>query len=106
MILDLICLLIVIVIITDLSGFPQTVYRFLSKFLTKGRIVTDRGNLTILTCSFCQMHWVGLFYLLVTGSFSIPKYTIILGLSLMSQVVKELLIAIKDLLIKLINRIC
>lgn len=105
MILDLICLLIAIVIITDLSGFPQTVYRFLSRFLTKGRIETDSGNLTILTCSFCQMHWVGLFYLLFTNSFSIPNYTIILGLALLSQVVKELLITIKDLLIKLINKL-
>lgn len=103
MIIDLICLTICIVIITDLSGFPQTVYRFISRLLTKGQLITDRGNLTILTCSFCQTHWLGLFYLLYNYSLSIRNYTIILGLAFMTVVIKDLLINIKDWLLKLIN---
>ena len=103
MILDLFCIMFIVVIITDLSGFPQSLYRGISSFLTKGRIVSSGGNLKILTCSFCQTHWLSLIYLIVNNELTIRTYTIILGISLLSSVTKDLLINIKDKLIKVVN---
>ena len=105
MFIDLICIQIIIVVITDLTDFPSSVYKAISYFLTKGKIVTDNMYLHLVSCSLCQMHWVGLFYLIINGSFSIPAYLLILILSFLTTSTKDILLYIKDLMSYLINRL-
>ena len=105
MFIDLICIQIIIVIITDLTDFPSSVYKAISYFLTKGRIVTDNMYLHLVSCSLCQMHWVGLLYLIINGSFSIPSYLLVLILSFLTTSTKDILLYSKDLMSYLINRL-
>ena len=103
MYLELFLLSIIIVIITDLTSWPSTCYKVISSLLTKGKIITTEGNLTILTCSLCQTFWTGLIYLIVQHELSIMNLTYVVGLALMTDVFKSTILLIKDLINKLIN---
>lgn len=105
MILDLICITCIIVIITDLSGWPITMNRLISKILTKGTIVTSNSNLHIISCSFCQNWWVSLIYLIITHQLGLGSITIVLLLSFSTPLICRLLLLIKDLINKLIDTI-
>lgn len=97
MILDLLCILVIIVIITDLSGWADTMNRILGNALLGVPI----GKFKIVSCSLCQMHWVGLLYIIVTSNFSFPSYALVLFLAYMTTVVKDILLLIKDIFIKI-----
>lgn len=103
MYIDILLISIIVVIITDLSGFPQSIYSMISKYLTNGKINTQEGQIKILTCSLCQTWWIGLIYYLCIGSVSILSISYLLLISYMTDVIKDLLIFIKDLLKKTIH---
>lgn len=90
-------------IITDLSGWSMTLNRLISKILTKGAIVTNRSNLHIISCSFCQNWWVSLVYLIITHQLSLGSITVVLLLSFSTPLIYRMLLLIKDLINKLID---
>jgi len=92
-----------IVFVTDLTDFPASIYKFLSRILTKGVIVSGNGKLHLISCSLCQMHWVGLLYIILTGNFSIPMWGYVCLLAFLTGPAKDGLYLLKDLITKLIN---
>lgn len=90
---------VILVLITDISGFPEDGLKPLFKKLTGGV-----GELSkLFTCSFCQMNWVGLAYLIVTGQFSFAAYALVLLLAFMTPVTGSLLYLVRDFIQKMIT---
>ena len=92
---------VIIVIITDLSGFPEDGIKPLFKRITGG--VGEPSKL--FTCSLCQMNWVGLIYLICTGHLTIANYAMVLGLAFMTPVTGSLLFLVRDFIQKMIDTI-
>ena len=105
MLINLFFIQIIIVIITDISDWPKTVYKAVSYILTKGKIVKDDLNWHLVSCSFCQMWWIGLIYLLICHSFTIPYIALVALLSFLTPVSNNILLLMKDLIGFEINKI-
>lgn len=105
MLINLFFIQIIIVIITDISDWPKTVYKAVSYILTKGKIVKDDLNWHLVSCSFCQMWWIGLIYLIICHSFTIPYIALVALLSFLTPLSSSILLLIKDLAIFLVNKI-
>ena len=97
MLLDLFLIALILVIITDVSGFPQDGLTPLIRKITGSKTGTISK---IFTCSFCQMNWAGLAYLIITGQFSLLSYAIVLLLATMTPVIYAGVMFIKDLFFK------
>ena len=101
MFLTLLLLQVIIVIITDLSGFPEDGIKPLLKRITGG--VGEPSK--IFTCSLCQTNWAGLIYLLATGQFSLLAYAYVLFLAFMTPVTGSLLYLVRDFIQRMIESI-
>lgn len=105
MIIDLILIQLIIVFIIDLSGAVDSIKLFISKILTKGKIQTTNFDLKPFTCSLCSTWWIGLIYLLVCHSFTIPYIALVALLSFLTPLSSSILLLIKDLAIFLVNKL-
>lgn len=105
MIIDLILIQLIIVFIIDLSGAVESFKLFISKILTKGKIQTTNFDLKPFTCSLCSTWWIGLIYLLVCHSFTIPYIALVALLSYLTPLSSSILLLIKDLAIFLVNKL-
>lgn len=105
MIIDLILIQLIIVFIIDLSGAVESLKLFISKILTKGKIQTTNFDLKPFTCSLCSTWWIGLIYLLVCHSFTIPYIALVALLSFLTPLSSSILLLIKDLAIFLVNKL-
>ena len=105
MIIDLILIQLIIVFIIDLSGAVESFKLFISKILTKGRIQTTNFDLKPFTCSLCSTWWIGLIYLLICHSFTIPYIALVALLSYLTPLSSSILLLIKDLTIFLVNKL-
>ena len=107
MILDFLYMLllqIIVVIIVDISDFPSTLKKILSSILTKGKFKTDKYQFHLIDCSFCIQWWVNLIYIICIGQFNIPYIAFALFLSVMCPISKDIIILLKDICIKIINK--
>ena len=95
----------ILVVIIDDSGFIDSVKRGISKLLTNGKIITDNFDLKPFSCSYCMQVWCGLAYLLIIGQFTIPYIAFNFLLAVMVPINKDLVNLLRDLFIKLINKI-
>ena len=105
MLINLLFIQIIVVIITDLSDWPKTVYKTISFILTKGRIVKDNLNWHLVSCSFCQTHWIGLLFLILTSQLTLGSYCLLLLLSFLTPVTNSILLNMRDLMSFLLNKI-
>ena len=105
MIIELILIQLIIVFIIDLSGAVESFKLFISKILTKGKIQTTNFDLKPFTCSLCSTWWVGLIYLLICHSFTIPYIALVALLSFLTPLSSSILLLIKDLAIFLVNKL-
>ena len=99
-IIDLILVALVTIYIVDLSGFTDTWLSFLSHY--KGRKITE---LKPFTCSLCMVWWVCLIYAAIVGNLTIPVVALIALLSLLSVPCGQLLILIREAILKVINKL-
>lgn len=56
-------------------------------------------------CSLCLCTWIGLIYILITGYFTIPMIGYVLLLAFLTPVAYNLLVGLKDYLIKITNNV-
>ena len=105
MIIDLILIQLIIVFIIDLSGAVESFKLFISKILTKGKIQATNFDLKPFTCSLCMTWWIGLIYLLICHSFTIPYIALVALLSYLTPLSSSILLLIKDLAIFLVNKL-
>lgn len=103
MYLNLILICLVNVLIIDLSGIITDFKSVLSKFLTGSKIDTTDFRLKPFDCSFCMTFWTGLVYLLCIHQFTILNLFIVLLLAFLTDPIKQLLLLLRDLIIKFIN---
>lgn len=97
---DLLFLALLVVFVVDLSGFTESWLRAFSRWL--GRTVTQFKP---FTCSLCMTWWAGIAYLIATGRFCLPLLAYVAGLAFLTFPMGEILIFIKELLLKWIRRI-
>ena len=100
MVLDLFLITLILVIITDISGFPEDGLAPLFRKITGSKKGVPSK---IFTCSFCQTNWVGLFYLIVTGQLSLTSYAIVLLFATMTPIIYMGVLFLKDLFTKIIE---
>ena len=105
MIIELILIQLIIVFIIDLSGVVDSIKLFISKHLTKNKIVTTNFSIKPFDCSLCSTWWTGLIYLLICHSFTIPYIALVALLSYLTPLSSSILLLIKDLAIFLINKL-
>ena len=103
--LILLIIQLIIVFVTDLTDFPSTIYKLISSILTKGKLVSGNGKLHLISCSLCQVHWAGLLYLIITGSFSFYMWGYVCLLAFLTPVSRDALITLKDILTWILNQI-
>ena len=99
-IIDLILVALVTIYIVDLSGFTETWLSFLSHY--KGRKITE---LKPFSCSLCMVWWVCLIYAAIVGNLTMPVVALIALLSFLSVPCGQLLMLIRELLLKVINKL-
>ena len=103
--LNLLLIQFIVVVIIDDSGVIDSIKRLISRILTKGKIETTNFDLKPFSCSYCMQVWCGLIYLLIIGQFTIPYIAFNFLLAAMVPVTKDLVNLIRDLFIKLIDKI-
>ena len=99
-IIDLILVALVTIYIVDLSGFTETLLKVISAY--KGRKITE---LKPFSCSLCMVWWVCLIYAAIVGNLTIPVVALIAFLSLLSVPFGQLLILIREAILKVINKL-
>lgn len=98
--IDLILVALITIYIVDISGFTETWLNILSNY--RGRKIT---GLKPFSCSLCMVWWVCLIFSLVTGECSIPVVAFIALLSLLSVPLGQLLMLIREAILKVINKL-
>lgn len=107
-IFDLLCISVIIVSITDISDWSTTVKKALSFILTKGKIVKTDYSLHLVDCSFCQIFWCGLIYLLITNNFVLMNISLVCLTSCFAGIIKNTILLVEDsvtTIIKLIYKL-
>ena len=99
-IIDLILVALVTIYIVDLSGFTETWLSILSHY--KNRKITE---LKPFSCSLCMVWWVCLIYAAIVGNLTIPVVALIAFLSLISVPCGQLLLLIREVFLKVINKL-
>ena len=99
-IIDLILVALVTIYIVDLSGFTETLLKVISAY--KGRKITE---LKPFSCSICMVWWVCLIYAAIVGNLTIPVVALIAFLSLLSVPCGQLLMLIREVFLKVINKL-
>lgn len=103
--LDLFLIAVIVVIIIDLSGITLSIKSGIKRLLTRGRMSDPNYSLKPIDCSFCMTFWTGLVWLLVTHSFSLWMLTYLLLLCVMTPVIRDVIILIRELFIKIIKKL-
>ena len=105
MFLPIVTILLAVVLIVDLSGFVQSLKRFISLKLTKNKMDTTTFSLKPFDCSFCMTFWCSLLYITIAGQLTLVNILFALLCAYFSDVVKQFLIFVKDLCIKVIDKL-
>lgn len=103
--LDLFLIAVIVVIIIDISGITLSIKSSIKRLLTRGRMSDPNYSLKPIDCSFCMTFWTGLVWLLVTHSFSLWMLTYLLLLCVMTPVIRDVIILIRELFIKILKKL-
>lgn len=103
--LNLFLIAVIVVIVIDISGITLSIKSSIKRLLTRGRMSDPNYSLKPLDCSFCMTFWTGLVWLLVTHSFSLWMLTYLLLLCVMTPVIRDVIILIRELFIKIIKKL-
>lgn len=102
--INLFFITLIIVFIIDISGIIPNIKGVISLYLTKGKIRKVDYSLKPFDCSLCMTFWVGLIYTLVLHP-TLGYICYVCMLSLFTEVFKNLLYLIKDVINEVINKI-
>ena len=90
----------IVVFIVDLSGFPDFLKQRIGKMM--GRKIV---RMKPFDCDLCSVWWCGIIYLLITGHFTLGWIAVVAGLAFMAETLKNVILMIQDMVVKLINLI-
>lgn len=106
---NLIIITFIIVFITDLTDWTDTIKRILWKFaygdLNNYKNFNENNSIILkfFFCSLCQTWWICLIFLLFSQKFTIPYIGLSALLAYLTPVCKDILLTLKDLLTNAIN---
>lgn len=100
-VIDLLLIAIIVVNITDISDLLPHIEEALKRWLKRDRIILPK----IIRCSYCQTHWLCLLYLLITSQLSLATYALTLFICFLTPIIMEIQILIRDLIIRLLQKI-
>lgn len=96
---DLFLIALICVVIIDISGFIGEIEDILAKWLKVKSVRIPKP----FSCSFCLTHWVGLAYLLLSGSLSLSSYAVLLLMCVLTPVIGDIVWRLRDTLGILVN---
>ena len=100
MYLNLLYISIIIVFIIDISGVIDEVEYILGKWLKcKTKIPKP------ISCSLCSVWWIGLLYIIIYGKFTLFNIMIVAIYSILTPIIKNLIIFIKELFSYIIDKL-
>jgi hypothetical protein len=102
-IIDLLLLTIIITYTVGISGFIDVLKEKIWGVLYKP-IPYNNWSLKPFDCPICLTFWIGLIYLFIIKDITLLNITIVCLYSLFQPVINNILIIIKELLIKLTNK--
>lgn len=98
--LDLFLLTLVVVFVVDLSGIVQSTERALSRW-SGLRVHLGKP----WACSLCMTWWAGIVYLLAVRAFDLPHLAAVAGFAFLAGTLGDLARAIRDIIIRIINKL-
>lgn len=102
--IDILLLAVIVVIIIDISGITDSIKSLIKRIVTKGMMSDPNYSLKPLDCSFCMTFWSGVVYMLITHSLSLWMTAYLLGICVLTPVIKDIFILIRETLLKIINK--
>ena len=108
-IVNIILLAIIIVFIVDLSGSIEHLVKPIVKYFLH---IPPQKDITLplIECSLCVTWWIGLIYVCcisISNAFTFNQFLILVSVlslvSFLTSVIKDILVLIKDLIIRLIE---
>ena len=102
--IDILLLAVIVVIIIDISGITDSIKSLIKRIVTKGMMSDPNYSLKPLDCSFCITFWSGVVYMLITHSLSLWMTAYLLGICVLTPVIKDIFILIRETLLKIINK--
>lgn len=106
MIVDLLLINIISVILIDfLNVFEPFLFRPLWHFIVGKGVKYNGWSFKPFSCSLCFAWWSGLFYLLITGNITLLTTAICLLMAWGNEIIKDILMLIKEYWARLINKL-
>ena len=103
--IDILLLAVIVVIIIDISGITDSIKSLIKRIVTKGMMSDPNYSLKPLDCSFCMTFWSGVVYMMITHSLSLWMTAYLLGICVLTPVIKDIFILIRETLLKIINKL-
>ena len=111
MYIDLLILTLITVFVIDISGFFREISKHIYRWIFDNKKEMpenfDWDYVSIffhpLKCSLCASFWIGIIYILTTGTFTILNFGYVALLSFLTPVLKDILILVKDILTTITN---
>ena len=106
--LNILLMALSVTIITDLSGIVEYIKSHLY-YRLRGTYdyppSWDSPIIHLISCSFCQVWWVGLLYLVMIHQVTIPAIAYLLVMAYLTTTIKDLLVLFKEALTKAIDKL-
>lgn len=95
--------MVICVLVIDQFHFVDEITTIISGWMTNGNIKKPI-QIKPFSCSLCMSWWINLIYIICMGMFSIPMVVYILFLSWMTPVVNDIFTLIKEIMMKILNK--
>lgn len=96
-------LTVITVIVVDLTDFVYSVKKAIWKWVWKEQRDFKDFGMRPFDCSLCLSWWVGLIYLLISGTITLPLVLFQLFISYMTPIIKDLVQMIKDMAVRILD---
>lgn len=100
--INLLIIQLIIVFVIDISGFiDEGIEPALAKILKQKKVKLKKP----FSCSLCMTTWIGLIYILIYGSFTIPMIGYVFLLAYLTPIAYNFLLMVREALTKITNLI-
>ena len=100
--INLLIIQLIIVFVIDISGFiDEGIEPALAKILKQKKVKLKKP----FSCSLCMTTWIGLIYILIYGSFTIPMIGYVFLLAFLTPIAYNFLLMVREALTKITNLI-
>ena len=93
------------VIVIDLTDFVDSVKHGIWKWVWKEKREYRDFSLKPFDCSLCASWWIGLLYLIISGTITLPLVVYQLFLSYLTPIIKDIIQMIKDMCVRILDMI-